>query len=697
MCGIAGAFNDRKAEEKVKTILSAMKNRGRDDCKINGARFCALGHCLHSLVGFVPQPIKENGWLSSNCEIYNWKELAKAHHLPSKNDSHLLIQLLEKNSLSKIKETLKELDGPFAFAYWLENRLWLARDLLGIKPVWYSWNSESFYFASEKKALEKIGCLDIQELNPRHILIYDISKKAVSFIEREFFKIDLSLKKRQNLPKIIQELAKLLEQSVSKRLPQKKFGILFSGGIDSSLIAFLAKKLGKNFTCYTSAVLDKNFSPHEDLAASEKAAKLLGIKLKIKRITLTQVEKYLKTVVPLIEDSNVVKVGVGLTIFAACELAKKDGVKVIFSGLGSEELFAGYQRHKNSSDVNKECLSGLLKVYERDTYRDDVITMYNQMELRMPFLDNELVQYALTIPGEYKIKEGIEKWILRQTAREMGLPEEICQRKKKAAQYGSGFDKALDKLAPRMGFKTKSEYLRQFYPAHNLNLGVLFSTGKDSNLALHIMRKQNYHIKTLITLKSKNPDSFMFHTPAIDLAKLQAEALNIPLMEVETLGEENTELKDLEKAIKLAKEEHQLEGIVTGALFSNYQRERIEKICDKLSLKIFSPLWHKDQETELKELLKEGFEFVMVRVAADGLSKEWLGRKLGEKEIDELIKISRKYGINPAGEGGEYESLVLFGPGYKKRIRLIKTEIISEGAGAYSLTIQKAQLKEIEE
>ncbi len=695
MCGIIGIFNDSQAKGKAKAMLVAIKNRGKDGCKTICRDNHTIGHCLHSLVGFVPQPIKKTGWLSSNCEVYNWQELANKHHLSSKNDSQLLLYLLEKNGIDQIKETLRELDGPFAFAYWQKDGLWLARDLLGIKPLWYSWNTESFYFASEKKALEKIGCLDIQELNPRHILSYSIQKKTVSFIEREFFRIGSLRKKGQNLPKIKQELARLMEQSVSKRLPQKKFGILFSGGIDSSLIAFLTKKLGKNFTCYTSAVLDKNFSPPEDLAASEKAAQLLGINLKVKRITLPQVEKYLKIVVPLIEDSNVVKVGVGLTIFAACELAKKDGVKVIFSGLGSEELFAGYQRHKNSLDINKECLSGLLKVYERDTYRDDVITMYNQMELRVPFLDNELVQYALTIPGEYKIKEGIEKWILRQTAREMGLPEEICQRKKKAAQYGSGFDKALDKLARRKGFKTKSDYLRQFYPAHNLNLGVLFSTGKDSNLALYIMRKQNYRIKTLITLKSKNPDSFMFHTPAIDLARLQAEALGIPLMEIETLGEENTELKDLEKAINLAKEEHRLDGIVTGALFSNYQRERIEKICDKLGLKIFSPLWHKDQETELKELLKEGFEFVMVRVAADGLSKEWLNRKLGEKEIDELIKLSRKYGINPAGEGGEYESLVLFGPGYKKRIRLMKTEVISEGAGAYSLTVKKAQLEEI--
>ncbi len=263
MCGIAGAFNDKKAGEKVKIMLQIMKNRGRDQYKTVGENKCTLGHCLHSLVGFVPQPIKGNGWLSSNCEIYNWQELTKTYAFSSKNDSHLLIQLLEKNGLDQIKETLKELDGPFAFAYWRKNQLWLARDLLGIKPLWYAWDTESFYFASEKKALEKAGCLDTQELTPRHILIYDISKKTVLLIEREFFRAGLDLKKRQSLPKITQELARLMEQSVSKRLPQKKFGILFSGGIDSSLIAFLAKKLGKNFTCYTSAVVGKNFSPPE--------------------------------------------------------------------------------------------------------------------------------------------------------------------------------------------------------------------------------------------------------------------------------------------------------------------------------------------------------------------------------------------------------------------------------------------------
>src|SRR3989338_4565973 len=174
----------------------------------------------------------------------------------------------------------------------------------------------------------------------------------------------------------------------------------------------------------------------EDLVFSEKVAKKLGLNLKIIKIKLKDIEKYLKKIVPLIEDSNVVKVGVALTFFAACEEAKKDKCKVIFSGLGSEEIFAGYHRHKQSQNINKECLFGLLKIYERDTYRDDVITMYNNLELRLPFLDKKLVSYALRIPEKYKFDGKTEKKILRKAAITLGLNQEFAWRKKKAAQYG---------------------------------------------------------------------------------------------------------------------------------------------------------------------------------------------------------------------------------------------------------------------
>jgi len=432
------------------------------------------------------------------------------------------------------------------------------------------------------------------------------------------------------------------------------------------------------------------------------------LKLNICRIKLEEVEALLKKIVPLIEDSNVVKVGVALTFYGACEMAAKDGIKVLFSGLGSEEIFAGYERHKKSTDINKECLSGLIKIYERDLYRDDIITMSHAIELRLPFLDTKLVSYALKIPERYKIEgekgkdneksEGNDqsnKIILRDIAKELGVPSEFCERKKKAAQYGSNFDRAIEKLAKQKGFTYKSEYLNTFLDKNGgkiLRLGVLFSSGKDSHYAMHIMQKQNYEVACLITLKSKNKDSYMFHTPNIDLAKLQAECLEIPLIEQETSGEKEKELKELEKALKTSKERYNIEGVVTGAIFSNYQRERVEKVCDKLGLKIFSPLWHMDQEHELRQLVKLGYEVIIGSIAADGLTKQWLGRKIDDKAINELIKLNNKCKINVAGEGGEYESLVLDMPIYKKKIKITDSETIMDNECTGRFVVKKAEI-----
>ena len=163
----------------------------------------------------------------------------------------------------------------------------------------------------------------------------------------------------------------------------------------------------------------------------------------------------------------------------------------------------------------------MLKKYERDTYSDDVITMNNNIELRLPFLDKGLVEYCLKIPEKYKITGNITKVILREAALKLGLDKEIAQRKKKAAQYGSNSHKTIKKLTKQHGFKFMSEYLRGFYPRHNVKLGALVSSGKDSIYAMHVMQKQNYSIECMITLKSTNQDSFMLHTPGIEMVKLQ--------------------------------------------------------------------------------------------------------------------------------------------------------------------------------
>jgi len=692
MCGIIGIFDNDEAVKLVEKGLQIIHNRGKDASNIffEKEKRNAIGHVLHSVVNTVEQPIQGNkGILAANCEIYNWKELNKKYKLNAKNDSEVILKLIEKKGVINLKKILIELDGVFAFVYTEGTKVYLVRDLLGVKPLWYTQDS-GFAFCSEKKALERQSFTDIEELNPRKILIYDGETGNVSFKERTFFKITPEIKEKYALIK--KKVSGLVTNAVAKRIPDKKFGILFSGGIDSTLIALICKQLGVDFTCYTAALDEPTMSTASDLIYAKKIAKELGFKLKVKKLRLKDVEKYIKKVAPLIEDNTVVKVGVGLTFYVACELAKKDKIKVIFSGLGAEELFAGYERHKYSSNVNNECISGLLKLYERDLYRDDVITMNNNLELRLPFLDKELAKYSLKISAKHKMNKEENKLILREVAQDSGLKKEYSFRKKVGAQYGSKFAKAIEKLTKKSKFSSKAEYLAQFYTKPNVKIAALVSSGKDSIFSTYLMKVHNYDVKCFVSLKSKNKESYMFHTPAIDMIKLQSKSSDIPLIYKETKGKKEDELKDMKKALKLAKEKYGVEGVVTGALFSNYQRERVEKVCDSLGLKIFAPLWHMDQELLMRHLLKNNFKFIFTAIAAEGLDKTWLNKLVTAKEINKLKILNKKYGLNIAGEGGETESLVLDCPLFNQKIDITDSKIEEDSENCARLIVKKAKL-----
>ncbi|MAF51210.1 MAG: TIGR00289 family protein [Nanoarchaeota archaeon] len=190
-----------------------------------------------------------------------------------------------------------------------------------------------------------------------------------------------------------------------------------------------------------------------------------------------------------------------------------------------------------------------------------------------------------------------------------------------------------------------------------MKLGVLFSGGKDSSLALFKASKTD-EIVVLISIISKNEDSYMFHTP-MDNVEKQSKKLNIPLIKVETLGEKEIELEDLKLAIKKAIDEYSIEGVVTGAVESVYQSTRIQKICDSLDIHCFNPLWQMDQVELLRELLKNNFKVKIVKVAGEGLDN-LKDKIIDEDVVNELIKLKEKYGINPAGEGGEMETEVIF-------------------------------------
>jgi len=206
-----------------------------------------------------------------------------------------------------------------------------------------------------------------------------------------------------------------------------------------------------------------------------------------------------------------------------------------------------------------------------------------------------------------------------------------------------------------------------------MKLGALFSGGKDSTYAIYKAMKEN-EVVCLIAIKSLNPESYMFHVPAFEHIEKQAEALGIPLILVETKGVKEEELKDLQKAIEQAKEKYSIEGIVTGAVASTYQASRVQRICSTLGLWQFNPLWQINQMELLKDLIKDKFEVVITGIAAYPLEETWLGRKLDENMLKELEQLEKEYKINVAGEGGEFETMVVNSPMHKKKIEMIETK-----------------------
>src|SRR3989344_5042836 len=248
---------------------------------------------------------------------------------------------------------------------------------------------------------------------------------------------------------------------IKKSIPKERFGILFSGGVDSSLIALICKKFTNNFTCYSVGFQQGNMNIPDDIIYARKVAKKFNLKLKYKIYNLKELENMVKKTNKIMgKYNNIINVGVGSVEIAAIELAKKKE-KYFFSGLGSEEIFAGYERHKKSKDVNEECWNGLKNMYERDLIRDDLISKKYKVKFLTPFLDEEVIKEAMSIPGNLKLNDKNNKLILRKVASE--LLGKFALRKKKAAQYGSGFLKGIDKLARLNNFKYMKDYLKQQY------------------------------------------------------------------------------------------------------------------------------------------------------------------------------------------------------------------------------------------
>jgi len=203
-------------------------------------------------------------------------------------------------------------------------------------------------------------------------------------------------------------------------------------------------------------------------------------------------------------------------------------------------------------------------------------------------------------------------------------------------------------------------------------IAVLFSGGKDSTRTVHWCLENDFNVKYLVSIIPKREDSWMFHYPNIHLVDELAEAIGIKLVKRKSSGVKEKEVKDL----KLALEGLDIDTVACGGIASNYQKKRIERVCKELGLNLLAPFWDTDPEEFMRETIELGFDVRFIGVYSMGLDKSWLGRKLTKESLEELIELNKKYKINLVGEGGEFETLCLGGPIFKKSLEITHSKII---------------------
>jgi asparagine synthase (glutamine-hydrolysing) len=436
MCGIAGAAG-KNSEALIKELLKTIKHRGPDGCGTYSLGDITLGNILLKITGDRTQPLHNGGALTYNGEIYNFHEIAEKLRLKTDSDSEALFNLIESIGA---EAAIRELDGDYAFAYAKNEEILLARDTVGVKPLYYGGTGNMFSFASEKKSLLSIGISEISTLKPGYMLSYRsgklTEKKVTGFITGE------RINDENTAPKA---LFNAIERAMEKR-SYSPCALAFSGGLDSSLLAAL---------CSKAELYSVGIAGSHDIRQTKRAADLLGSnnKLHLHELTIEEIESALPDVMRAVESSDPLKISIAMPLFFASKDAHNDGVRVMLSGQGADELFAGYKRYESMEpgELESALRNDLDNIAANNLERDDAVTMANAVELRVPYLDKEVVELALRISPELKIHKGIRKYILRLAAAKL-LPEELTWKDKKAAQYSSGVYSALERLAKRNGY-----------------------------------------------------------------------------------------------------------------------------------------------------------------------------------------------------------------------------------------------------
>jgi asparagine synthase (glutamine-hydrolysing) len=510
MCGIAGILNKNNAgvTEDLILMLSCMHNRGPDGVAIqvgqnkvnslelsdfsapyNDGKF-GLGHVRLAIVGgqLGKQPFTScDGRLTleHNGEIYNYKQiknkLKSTHNFVSSSDSEVILHFLEEELvrsttlLRALTNMAKVLDGVYSIAIkdHKTGDIALVRDLLGVRQLYYSEDPQQVTFASEQKAIWLLGGnKSVRRVMPGHAVIINnngtLREYRIAEPPRTLDSNKVNFK-YNTLEYALKAYKKSLMSAMRKRTEGlDRIGIIFSGGIDSVLVAWLAKDMVNEVTCYNAGTPDSS-----DILFADKVAKDLDLSLKVNVITKRSTEEMLPKIIRAIEDSDALQVEVALPIYSAMALARKDHIKVVFSGQGVDEIFGGYPWYpkivarEGYSSLRNHMIEDLFLLYKETLEREDKTTMAHGIEMREPYLDKQVIQTAFDIDPRINVTgpdDLLGKRVHRLLANKLGIPKEIAYRNKAAAQHGSGIHFIIDQIARENNFdesRISSGYLRE--------------------------------------------------------------------------------------------------------------------------------------------------------------------------------------------------------------------------------------------
>ena len=456
MCGIAGCFGVQDTKT-INRMLDALTHRGPDDRGIHTFDSTVFGHTRLSIVDVARghQPIvTDNGRTGIICngEIYNFRELRQRlipkYEFQTMSDTETILHLYR----DKGPECVKDLDGMFAFALFDGDNFMLARDPIGIKPLYYGYVEDKLYFSSELGAMTLAGVEEVHEFPAGYY--YTAGNGFVQYYEIP--------EVQDHLLTDVEETCDLIRrtfiQAVKKRLLADKeihVGSFCSGGIDSSLVAAIAADDIPHLHTFVVGMKDQCGDESDDLKASRIAAAHIGSTHH--ELIFTEAEYYeaLPIVIKKLESYDPSLVRCAVPCYFTCKLAA-DYVTVVLTGEGADELFAGYHymKHYPMELVNKEGRRCIGNLHNINLQRADRMGMYFSLELRVPFLDVSMVDLSMKIPAELKIRESekvgdrIEKWILRKAFEDTDyLPDEILWRYKVQYTQGAGCEDLGEKLA----------------------------------------------------------------------------------------------------------------------------------------------------------------------------------------------------------------------------------------------------------